>query len=93
MPFTLKLTTKTGNVIESPFIVPDNPRSKFGMENAELFNSPSIYGVMIDGRSINGSSYPLTEFNVFRKESPLLLNSWIACPTPSPRKSSLVIDC
>ena len=36
MPFKLKLTTDENKTIESPPIVPNNPKSKFGMEDRKI---------------------------------------------------------
>ena len=47
MPYILQLITQDGEVIESPNIVPDNPRSIYGLEDRRITKSISKAGKRI----------------------------------------------
>ena len=47
MPYILQLVTENGEVIESPFIVPDNPNSKYKLEDHKIEKSINKMGKRI----------------------------------------------
>jgi len=47
MPYILQLITEDGEVIESPFIVPDNPNSEYKLEDRKIEKSINKMGKRI----------------------------------------------
>ena len=54
MPYQLKLILENGNEILSPYIVPDNNKSKYWLEDRKIERHVIKYGKLLVKRKGNG---------------------------------------